>query len=144
VFLVINKRDLVTHADAAEVTRYVQRWARASLPVEPPVFGISALQALGGTVNGDVQQLADSGIGPLRDALTRFLSAEQGRVALSNVAAAAAGLVARQQRDLQAGQLARGGGEELDSIVAGVESRVSELQDHLGAVADRIAVTAPR
>lgn len=142
LFLVINKRDLVTHADAAEVTRYVQRWARASLPAEPPVFGISALQALGGAVNSDVRQLADSGIGPLRDALTRFLTAEQGPVALSNVAAAAAGLAARQQRDLQAGQLARVGGQGHDSIVAGVESRVSQLQDHLGAVADRIAVTA--
>ena len=142
LFLVINKRDLVTHADAAKVTRYVQRWARASMPAEPPVFGISALQALGGAVNSDVRQLADSGIGPLRDALTRFLTAEQGRVALGNVAAAAAGLVARQQRDLQAGQLARGGGPGHDVIVAGFESRVSELQDHLGAVADRIAVTA--
>jgi GTPase SAR1 family protein len=142
LFLVINKRDLVAHADAAEVTRYVQRWARASLPAEPPVFGISALQALGGAVNSDVRQLADSGIGPLRDALTRFLTAERGRVALGNVAAAAAGLVARQQRDLHAGQLARGGGPGHDSIVVGFESRVSELQDHLGAVADRIAVTA--
>jgi GTPase SAR1 family protein len=140
LFLVINKRDLVTHADAAEVTRYVQRWARASLPAEPPVFGISALQALGGAVNGDIQQLADSGIGSLRDALTRFLTAEQGRVALGNVTAAAAGLVARQQRDLQAGQLARGGPGH-DRIVADFESRVSELLDHLGTVADRIAVT---
>jgi hypothetical protein len=142
LFLVINKRDLVTRADAAEVTRYVQRWARASLPAEPLVFGISALQALGGAVNNDVRQLDDSGIGPLRDALTRFLTAEQGRVALGNVAAAAADLVARYQRDLQAGQLARGGAPDLDSIVAGFESRVSELEDHLGAVADRIAVTA--
>ena len=104
LFLVINKRDLVTQSDAAEVTRYVQRWARASLPAEPPVFGISALHALGGAVNSDARQLADSGIGLLRDALTRFLTAEQGRVALGNVAAAAAGLVARQQRDLQAGR----------------------------------------
>ncbi len=141
LFVVINKRDLVTDADAAEVTRYVQRWARVSLPAEPQVFGICALQALDGAMNGDVRQLADSGIGPLRDALTSFLTAERGRVALGNVAAAAASLVARQQRDLQAGQAAAGGGPECDSIVAGFESRVRELQDHLGAVADRLAVT---
>jgi hypothetical protein len=49
--------------------------------------------------------------------------------------------MSRQRRDLQAGQLARGGGPGLDSIVAGFESRMSELEDHLGAVADRIAVT---
>jgi hypothetical protein len=144
LFLVINKQDLVTRADATEVTRYVQRWARASLPAEPPVFGISALEGLSGAVNSDAQQLADSGIGPLRDALTRFLTAEQGRVALGNVAAAAVGLVARQQRDLQARQLACGGGPGLDSIVADFGSRVSELEDHLGAVADRIVATADR
>ncbi len=142
MFLVINKRDLVTRADAAEVTRYVQRWARASLPTEPPVFGISALQALSGAVNNDVRQLADSGIGPLRDALTRFLTAEQGRVALGNVAVAAAGLVARQHRDLQAGRFARGADPGRDRVVAGFESRLSELQGHLDAVADLIAVTA--
>jgi hypothetical protein len=78
----------------------VQRWARASLPAEPPVFGISALKALDAAVNSDVRQLDDSGIGPLRDALTRFLTAEQGRVALGNVAAAArpAGRAARPRR----------------------------------------------
>jgi GTPase SAR1 family protein len=142
LFLVINKRDLVTQGDAAEVTSYVRRWASASLPAEPPVFGISALHALNGAVSSDVQQIADSGIGPLRDALTRFLTAEQGRVALANVAAAAAGLVARQRRDLQAGQLAADGGPGRDSILASFQSRVSKLQDQLGAVADRIAATS--
>jgi hypothetical protein len=48
LFLVINKRDLVSDADGADVAGYVQRWARGSLPAEPPVFGISALQRLPG------------------------------------------------------------------------------------------------
>jgi hypothetical protein len=81
LFVVINKRDLVTDAEAAEITAYARRWARGSLPAEPPVFGISALQALDGAVNRDPRLLADSGIGPLHDALTRFLTNEQGRVA---------------------------------------------------------------
>jgi len=47
LFLVINKRDLVSAADAAEVTGYVQAWAQKNLRLaEPPVFGISALRAL--------------------------------------------------------------------------------------------------
>ena len=106
------------------------------------MFGISALQALDSAMNSDLRQLADSGIGPLRDALTRFLTAEQGRVALANITAAAAGLVARQQRDLQAGRLAGGDRSDHASAVTSFESRVSELQDHLTAVADRIASTA--
>ncbi|MDA8320776.1 MAG: dynamin family protein [Actinomycetota bacterium] len=139
LFLVINKRDLVTDEDGAAVAGYVRRWARGSLPAEPPVFGISALQALDGATGRDAALLAASGIGALRDALTRFLTAEQGRVALGNVAVAAASLVARQQRDLQAGQRA---GRDHASAVTGFESRVSELQEHLAAVADRIAGAA--
>jgi len=142
LFVVLNKQDLVTAADAADVARYVRGWMHENLPAEPPVFAISALHALSGAVSEDVQQLADSGIGPLRDALTRFLAAEQGGVALSNIAAAAAGLVDRQQRDLQAGQLGPGSSLGLDNVVAGFESRVGELGDQVAAVADRIADTA--
>ncbi|HTP15464.1 MAG TPA: dynamin family protein [Streptosporangiaceae bacterium] len=138
LFVVINKRDLVGDADAAEVTGYVQRWVRDSLPAEPPVFGISALQALDSAIARSPGPEPAGGIGPLRDALTRFLTAEQGRVALSNVAAAAAGLLARQQRDLRGGELTAGPAH--DSMVAGFESRVGELQDRLAAVARRITV----
>jgi len=142
LFLIINKRDLVSDADAADVTGYVRRWTRDNMPAEPPVFGISALQALEATTGQDPELLAASGIGALRDALTRFLAAEQGRVALRNVAAAAAGLVARQQRDLRAGQLADSDSPGHASAVTGFESRVGELQDQLTAAAERIAGTA--
>jgi Dynamin family len=142
LFLVINKRDLVADAEAAEVTSYVRRWTRDNLPVEPPVFGISALQALDAAMAGDPGQLGSSGITPLRDALTQFLTAEQGQVALSNAAAAAADLVARQQRDLRAGQLTDGNSQDRDSIIANFESQLSELQDHLAAVTDRITEVA--
>jgi Dynamin family len=142
LFLVINKRDLVTGTDAAAVAGYVRRWARGSLPAEPPVFGISALQALEGATGRDPGLLAASGIGALRDALTRFLTAEQGRVALGNVSVAAADLVARQQRDLEAGQRADGDGPGHAKTVTGFESRISELQDHVAEVAHRIASTA--
>ncbi|HUB41132.1 MAG TPA: dynamin family protein [Streptosporangiaceae bacterium] len=142
LFVVINKRDLVTDADAASVTSYVRRWIRDHLRAEPPVFATSALQALNGAMAGNAGVLADSGIEPLRDALSRFLTAQQGRAALGAITAAAAGLVTRQQQDLQAGQVGRDGRPEHDSIVAGFESRVSELRDQVAAVAARIASTA--
>ena len=142
LFVVINKRDLVTGSDAADVTGYVGHWTRDHLRGEPPVFGISALLALDGAMTGNPRLLAASGIGPLRDALTRFLTAERGRVALGNVTAATAVLVERQQQDLQAGQLSVGGGPGRSTIVVGFESQLSELQNQIAAVADRIAATA--
>jgi Dynamin family len=142
LFVVINKRDLITDGDAADVTSYVQHWMRDHLRAEPPVFGISALLALEGAIAGHSELLADNGIGPLRDALTRFLTAEQGRIALGNVAAAAAGLLRRQQQDLQAGQHSVGDEQGQSTIVADFESQMSEVQNQIVAVADRIAATA--
>ncbi len=141
LFVVMNKRDLVTDADAAAVTGYVQRWTRDNLPTPPPAFGVSALLALNGAVSGDMRQVTDSGIETLRQELTRFLTAEQGQVALGNVADAAAEIVARQQRDLQTWELARAGNGHED-VLAGFGSRVTELNDQLTAVAERITGAA--
>lgn len=141
LFLVINKRDLVGDAEAADVTSFMQDWVRASLPAGPPVFAISALHALHAAIAGDRAPVQDGGTGPLRAALIRFLTAEQGRVALGDVAAGAAALVGRQQRDLRAGQLSRGGDPAPDSVIADFDSRMSELQAQLATVAARINAT---
>jgi Dynamin family len=140
LFLVINKRDLVPAADAAEVARFVRQWARDNLRVtEAAVFGLSALNALSGAVDGDDDLLAGSGIGAFRIALTQFLTAEQGRLALRNAANAAARLVSWQQRDLHAGRLPADGGQEPDAVAAAFDRRISELMARQRLVADRIA-----
>jgi hypothetical protein len=141
LFIVINKRDLVTDADAAAVTGYVQRWTCDNLPAPPPTFGVSALLALNGAVSRDLRQVTGSGIESLREELTRFLTAEPGQVALGNVAVAAAEIVARQQRDLQAWELSRSGNGH-GAVLAGLDSSMTELEDQLTAVAERIMGTA--
>ncbi len=141
LFIVINKRDLVTDDDAAAVTRYVQRWAYENLPAPPPAFAVSALLALNGTMSRDPRQVTDSGIESLREELTRFLTAETGQVSLGNVAAAATKIVAGQQRDLQAWGLTRADNGH-EAVLAGFESGVSELQSQLTEVAERITGAA--
>jgi ethanolamine utilization protein EutP (predicted NTPase) len=139
LFLVMNKRDLVTERDAAEVTVFVQRWAREHVQLaDPHLFALSALSALEAAVQADSRQRKASGIAPLEAALTQFLAAEQGRVMLRNVAAAAAGLVARQQRDLRIGQRDRSA-EDAASVAAAFDARVSELLAAEREAADRIA-----
>jgi predicted GTPase len=134
LFLVINKRDLVTEPQAADVTSYVQRWARQHLPGrEPQVFGLSALEALESAVSADSERLA-GGIEPFRAALIRFLTTEQGTTSLRAVAAAAALLVARQQRDLSAGTVT-----DPATVAAAFDARLSQLQVRLDAAADEIA-----
>jgi hypothetical protein len=143
LFLVINKRDLVPAADAAEVTQFVRQWARDNLRVaEAAVFGLSALNALSGAVDGDEDLLAASCIGAFRTALTQFLTGEQGRLALRNAAKEAAHLVARQRRDLRAGRLPAAGGQEPSAVAAAFDGRVSELMARQRLVADQIAERA--
>ena len=86
---------------------------------------------------GDGRRLADSGIGLLAGALTQFLTAEQGRVSLRNVAAAAADLVTRQQRDLRIGGVDRSS-QEAASVAAAFDAHVSDLLAAERAAATRI------
>jgi hypothetical protein len=147
LFLVINKRDLVTERDAAEVTGFVHRWAREHVHLaDPHLFALSALNALEAAVQTDSRRLEDSGIVPLAGALTQFLATEQGRVSLRNVAAAAAGLVSRQQRDLRIGGPDRSS-QEAASVAAAFDAHVNELlaaeRAAAARIGDRLAAVLP-
>ena len=142
LFLVINKRDLVSESEAAEVTAYVQRWVQENLRLAgPPVFGISALHALEGAIRDDREQLAAK---PFRDALTQFLAVEQGTLALRNVASAAAGLVSRQQRDLRVGRLTLDGGPDPQAVAADFDARMRALRAQLNSAGTGSRARSPR
>lgn len=54
LFLVLNKRDLVSGCDAAEAAEFVRRRVRDDLGIgEPRLFGLSALEALEAVVQGE-------------------------------------------------------------------------------------------
>ena len=136
LFLVINKRDLVSDRDTSEVTEFVQNWARDHLNLAAPqLFPLSALTALRAAGQSEDQRWADSGIGPLADALTQFLATEQGRISLRDVAAAAVDLVSRFQRDLLIGRLADDGGPHPERVTAAVDARRARGQSTTGGMA---------
>lgn len=140
LFLVINKRDLVSARDAAEVTEYVRHWLRDHLHMsEPRVFALSALEALEAAVQGDHERLAASGILSFQAALTKFLATEKARISLQNVAGHAVKLVAGQRRDLRLGRLDADGGADPAAVAAAFDARMGELREQERAVADRIA-----
>lgn len=140
LFLVINKRDLVSEDTAAAVTGYVQGWARQQLGQDSPqVFGLSALQALESTPGADTGRLAGSGLGQFRSALIAFLTTGQGTASLQAVARAAAGLVRRQQRDVGAGKAPRAAGQDPATMMAEFDARMTSLQAQIAATGDAIA-----
>jgi hypothetical protein len=106
LFLVLNKRDLISARDAAAITEFVRRQLREELSLgEPRLFGLSALEALEATVRGDGEALFSSGLAPLHTALTGFLATGKTRVLCRSVmdpagiAPAFGGAIARQQAD---------------------------------------------
>ena len=106
LFLVLNKRDLVSGRDATEVAEFVRRRLRDDLGIgEPRLFGLSALEALEAVVQGDRGRLSGSGLPQLRATLDEFLTTGKTQVFLGNIAGRAARLVSGQRRDLRLGRL---------------------------------------
>ena len=94
---------------------------RAAMGARPPARQRAARvrdlgpRCAGGGRPGRQRPAGRSGIAAFQTALTQFLTTEQGRVSLRNVAAGAVGLVGRQLRDLRAGRLADDGGPHPDA-----------------------------
>ena len=139
LFLVLNKRDLVSGRDAVAVTEFVRRRLREDLGLsEPRLFGVSALEALEATVQGDSERLSGSGLGPLHAALTGFLATGKTRLFLRNVAERGAALVAGQRRNLQLGRLALDGGPHPSQLLTAFAVRMAELDKERRSTADMI------
>jgi len=140
LFLVLNKRDLVSDRDAAEVADFVRRRVLDDLRIgEPRLFGLSALEALEAVVQGDRGRLSGSGLPQLRTTLDEFLTTGKTQVFLGNIADRAARLVSGQRRDLRLGRLRLDDGPDPSTVLASFDTRMAELDRQRGAVAARIA-----
>ncbi len=140
MFLVLNKRDLVSDREAVDVQDFVRRRLREDLGMGAPrLFALSALDALDGVLHGDQGRLSASGVPGLRASLAEFLTADKTRVFLRNVADRAATLVAAQRRGLELGRLARDDGVRVTEVLAAFDARMAELTGQQRRTAARIA-----
>lgn len=136
LFFVINKRDLVSERDAADVAEFVRRRLGDDMRLgELRLFAVSALEALQARTQGDDERLAASGLLALEADLVGFLTTEKARLFLLRVAARAANLVARQRRDLQLGRL----GPDRATVAEAFEVRMNDLVAEQRRVADAMA-----
>ena len=140
LFLVLNKRDLVSGQDADAALDFVRNRLREDLGMSGPrLFPLSALQALEAAVHGDDGQLAASGLPDLHAELREFLTAGKTRLFLRNIADRAARLVSGQQRSLRLGRLALDGGPDPEAVLAAFDARTADLDRQRGALAGTIA-----
>jgi ribosome biogenesis GTPase A len=128
LFLVINKRDLVSAQAAEEVVDFVRHRLRDDLRLDDVrIFALSALQALQARVGADNERLAASGLPALEAALVQFLTAEKTALFLHTIAARTEKLVVGQRRDLQLGRLTADGGPDPKVVAAAFEARIKDL-----------------
>jgi ethanolamine utilization protein EutP (predicted NTPase) len=140
LFLVLNKRDLVSDRDAAAAAEFVRRHVRDDLGIdEPRLFALSARDALEAVVQGDRGRLSGSGLEQLRATLDEFLTTGKTSVFLGNIADRAARLVSGQRRDLRLGRLRLDGGPDPSVVLAAFDIRMAELGRRLSAAAGKIA-----
>lgn len=139
LFLVLNKRDLVSDQDAGAVEEFVGQRLREDLGMGGTrIFALSALQALEAGNGDDDRSLAGSGLPELHAELREFLTAGKTRLFLRNIAGRAAELVRGQQRDLRLGRLTRDGGPDPEAVLAAFDARMIDLDRRRSAVAATI------
>jgi ribosome biogenesis GTPase A len=139
LFMVINKRDLVSAQGAQEVVEFVRHRLRDDLRLgEIPMFTLSALDALRARVRADGERLAASGLPALEAALLQFLTTEKAPLLLHNIAARTAKLVTSQRRDLRLGRLCADGGPDPEAVAGAFEARISDLETAQREVIEKI------
>lgn len=148
LFLVVNKRDLLTDREAADALESLQRRLRNELRLgEPRLFALSALRAQEARANDDPGLMADSGLPEFEEALVEFLTREKSGLFLRTMAERAARLVAELRRDLTLGRLDLDGGPAPGRVAEEFESRIDDLLAQQStlcqAIADRIDTDLP-
>ncbi len=103
LFVVLNKRDIAAPPARREIEEYVRtRLTEACGPQAPPIFSLSAREALAAKLEGSREGVAASGIDELERTLTRFLTAERGEQLLRTMCARASRLLAELDGDTAA------------------------------------------
>ncbi len=148
LFLVLNKRDLLSGQDADAVLEFVRHRLRDYLCItEPRLFALSALEGLEAVVRDDGERLAGSGLPELHAELRQFLTAGKAQLFLRSIAGHAADLVAGQQRSLRLGRLSLDGNLAPEAVLAAFDARMADLDRQrsviAGTIADRIQARLP-
>ena len=148
LFLVLNKRDLVSGQDADAALEFLARRLREGLAVGAPrLFALSALEALEAVVAGDHRRLAGSGLPELHAELREFLATGKTRLFLRNIADRAARLICRAAArpatgPARPGRWSRPGGGA-DRLRRAHGRPGPPARHHTGTIAGRIETSLP-
>ena len=103
VFFVLNKHDVVSVAERREVYQYVRyRLNEIFGGSVPPIFSVSARDALQGKLESKAAQVGSSGLTALEEELTRFLIEDKSREFLGSMCSRSLQILAETKSDFDA------------------------------------------
>lgn len=106
-FVVLNKQDTIGSDAREEVLGHVRERLRHRFGTQaPPVFSVSAMQALSARVAGDKSALLASGLPVFEEGLTRFLVEERRQAFLAGLCGRIEGLLRQAGQDALLDELA--------------------------------------
>lgn len=92
MFFVVNRFDLVSSREQADVKRFIECHVKQYTTNE--IYCISALNAIEGKVENDQDKLVKSGLPPFEKRLAEYLSKDKGRIKLAKPAKELKGILA--------------------------------------------------
>ena len=101
IFFVLNKTDVMTHQEVEESLAFSAEVISGATGACPPVFPLSAREALQAKLDGDHDRLAASGLLAFEAALGEFLAKEKGEALIDSVRAAAGRLAGNLRTALE-------------------------------------------
>jgi small GTP-binding protein len=149
IFVVLNKRDLISPEQEKAVIAFVQERLRELFGDHaPPVFPVSARDGLEGKEKGDRDKLDHSGIPELETALVEFLKTGKTRELLLRTANRGGAVLEQQESDFRLSETLAADRAKLDAYYRDQDRRLNELNTEVertvGALRDRLGHELPR
>ena len=94
MFFVVNRFDLISAREQADIKRFVENKVKEYTTNE--IFYLSALNALDGKIENNNEKLINSGFLPFESKLSEFLTKDKGRIKLAKPAKELKGILATE------------------------------------------------
>jgi GTP-binding protein EngB required for normal cell division len=140
IFVILNKRDLVTHEQEDAVARFARDRLTHVFAGQniPPLFFISARTALQAKLNGDAEALAQSRLPEFEQHLTQFLKRDKTKEFLRRIADRAGWIAGTLRAELHAASAVTKDAGQLSDFDNLLASRLADAQREQQEVFERL------
>ena len=139
IFVVINKRDLVPPEQQEAVVRFVQERLQEVLgEMRPPVYSVSARDALNAKQTGDANKLGRSGLPQLEKDLIDFLQTDKTREFLGRIADRTANILWQQAVEFEVSRTLGADVEKIKSFEEQLTDRLDKVRQEREKTSDHL------